>query len=146
MRSLGTHRARLSSRSTAPLAAQVCLSRSEDLNPEICSPNSSYTSTEADEAGERSGTERDGCLAISFEVGGGEERRSLCAWPGGLKDETALLWPVGIVTGSSQQPATSGAGNHTALFERKVLITEKKRLTLTGPDGISGKTCVVLKA
>lgn len=84
-------------RSTAPLAAQVCLSRSEDLNPEICSPNSSCTSTEAGEAGERSGTEREGCLAISFEVGGGEERRSLCARPGGLKDETALLWPAGIV-------------------------------------------------
>lgn len=100
-------------RSTAPLTAQVCLSRSEDPNPEICSPNSSCTSTEAGEAGERSGTERDGCLVITFEVGGRGERWSLCAGPGGLKDETALLWPAGIVTGSSQTSPGLGITQHS---------------------------------
>jgi len=32
------------------------------------------------------------------------------------------------------------------LLERKALTTEKKRLSLVGPDDISGKTCMYLKA
>lgn len=80
---------------------------------------------------------------IIFKVGGEEERGSRCVGAGGFKDKTAWPWPAGIVIG---RKVTFGDENHIVLLERKALTTEKKRLSLTGPEDISRKTCVYLKA
>lgn len=76
---------------------------------------------------------------ISFKVGGEEEHvRS-----GGFKDKSARPWPAGVAAG---RKVAFGAENHRVLLERKALVTEKKRLSLAGPDKISGNTCMYLEA
>lgn len=80
---------------------------------------------------------------IIFRVGREEERGSQCVRPGGLKTKL----PGGDLEGSllaGKSPL--GLRSKLCSWKEMLLITEKKRLNLAGPEKIIGKTCMNLKA